>query len=268
MAQQFDEIQALYDEANQPLTGLLRKEQVRSIVHPLVQGAAVLELACGSGFFSESLIEWGANSVTGIDISAVMVEAAKRRAASRNLGDKVQFMVADCMQLAMYQGAPFDFVFAAWLLDNAPDKQSMVQMFQTVSLNLKDSGVFVSVTLPPASDPKSMLRERDRVRKQRPTCEGFYAASFMEIPNGLSVDWKSSTPLGLVQFQTYYLTKEVHEASARDAGLMGKLEWIPQQVTENMLRGTGAYEQHEVRISDLMTYNVAPEYAILMINKS
>lgn len=265
MSLQYDHIQDDYDEANESVTGQLRQDQVKQVVQPLIQNKRVLDLACGSGFFSYSLIEWGADSVLAVDISPVMIQAAERRGRGRKgCESKVSFLVADCMQEIKYDGAPFDVIFSAWLLDNAPDKQSLCKLFRTIRLNLKQGGYYVSVTLPPADDPASMLDHRNRARLDRPSCEGFYADSYEKIADGLLVHFASATKSGQrVELDSYYLTRETHERAAEAAGMTGDLQWIPQTVTMDSVRRAGVID--EKLASELMTYNDAPEYAILKI---
>lgn len=56
---------------------------------------SVLELGCGPGALSVSLLEGGASRLTGVDLSAASVEVARRRAAARGVADRALFEVGD-----------------------------------------------------------------------------------------------------------------------------------------------------------------------------
>lgn len=72
-----------------PWNGWLERPALRSAVPLPLRGAAVLDAGCGSGAQCEWLADQGAD-VTGVDLSAQMVEQARRRC-----GDRVRLQVAD-----------------------------------------------------------------------------------------------------------------------------------------------------------------------------
>ena len=69
--------------------------ELRAEVAQVLRGHVVLELACGSGFWT-SVIARAADSVLATDINPAMVELAERRGVA---GDKVRFRVADALAL-------------------------------------------------------------------------------------------------------------------------------------------------------------------------
>ena len=56
---------------------------------------SVLELGCGSGALSVALLERGAARVDGVDLSADMVAAARRRADEAGVTDRASFTLGD-----------------------------------------------------------------------------------------------------------------------------------------------------------------------------
>jgi len=64
-------------------TALVEKSNVRVAIAPRVKDARVLDLTCGTSFFSRLLIDWGAASVVGVDLSPAMVVVAEREAKAR-----------------------------------------------------------------------------------------------------------------------------------------------------------------------------------------
>ncbi|KAL8752397.1 MAG: hypothetical protein Q9199_005776, partial [Rusavskia elegans] len=166
MSTQYNQIQAPYDYIRKKSIALIEHENIRTTLAPHIENARVLELACGSGFYTYDFLKWGATSVLGVDISPVMIEQA-RSTGSSPVGTtpasvltgnkKVDFMLADCTKPERYLGAPFDVVFGAWLLNYAPDRKGLVDMFRNISLNLREGGTFVSITVPPAENPMDSI---------------------------------------------------------------------------------------------------------------
>ncbi|KAK0631078.1 S-adenosyl-L-methionine-dependent methyltransferase [Bombardia bombarda] len=151
-------------------------------------GFRVLDLACGTGYYSRKLVqEWGASYVLGIDLSTEMVQVARQQHKHQDerkevtngrvgeqefhkLGQtaaappKIEFRVGNAMTLGKVvvdgdnkeEGTRgFDMVVGAWLLNYAASLQELTAMFSTVATNLRLSsdggGVFVGVTPPVVS---------------------------------------------------------------------------------------------------------------------
>lgn len=58
----------------------------------------------------------------------------------------IDFHIADSANPVPYEGGPFDLVFAAWLLNYAPSRKHLVEMFRNVAFNLRDGGSFVTIS--------------------------------------------------------------------------------------------------------------------------
>ncbi|MDG2305017.1 MAG: class I SAM-dependent methyltransferase [Candidatus Binatia bacterium] len=56
-------------------------------------GRTVLDLACGTGFYTRRLKERGASSVLGVDLSREVIEVARRHEGENPVG--VSYRVAD-----------------------------------------------------------------------------------------------------------------------------------------------------------------------------
>lgn len=79
MSTQYNTIQGPYDSLRQKSIAIIEHENVQTTVAPFIQNARVLELACGSGYYTYDFLKWGASAVVGVDISPVMVEEARRK---------------------------------------------------------------------------------------------------------------------------------------------------------------------------------------------
>ena len=62
-----------------------------------VEGKTILDIGCGSGRYSTSLVAAGAEYVLGIDFSRKMIELAEERAEQLNMQDRCRFIAADFM---------------------------------------------------------------------------------------------------------------------------------------------------------------------------
>jgi demethylmenaquinone methyltransferase/2-methoxy-6-polyprenyl-1,4-benzoquinol methylase len=87
----FDAISPTYDKVNRILSfGMDQKWRKELLKHlPQRKNLKILDLATGTGDQARALLETGA-SIVGIDLSAEMLEIAKKK-----MGDKVQFLKAD-----------------------------------------------------------------------------------------------------------------------------------------------------------------------------
>ena len=86
---------------------MIERENVREKVAPFIEEPQILDLACGSGFYTYRFLAWGASSALGVDISSAMIDEA------RHLGKGVSFIQADCSIPRAYDNGPFDLVFGA-----------------------------------------------------------------------------------------------------------------------------------------------------------
>ena len=200
-------------------------------------------------------------------MSDVMVAEAEKRVATsglNGLSGQVSFMVADCGRPRAYSGGPFDVVFAAWLLDNAPDRQVMEDMFRNVSINLRRGGRFISVTVPPSVDPRATCKEKNRLFPAPNGAGGVVVKILDDVPDGLHILVHGPTEVGEVEIDCYYLRQDVVEEAARAGGLLGPLEWDLTTVPERYLRGEGP---GGASLQELTNYAIAPQYGILKIAK-
>ncbi|KIX99321.1 uncharacterized protein Z520_04897 [Fonsecaea multimorphosa CBS 102226] len=196
---QYDQIGQSYESMKRVPGSLLERNNLRDAIVPFLTlrpgssehgnsgagagaggdggaGISVLDLACGTGFYSRLVLEWASTSsspvrrVVGMDISPTMVAAAER--SSENLDafrqGRLKFAVGDAtkpLPREIFSDDPnntspssssssnkFDVVLGAWLLNYAPSTQAMTDMFANISASLRPGGHFVGVTPHPAWD--------------------------------------------------------------------------------------------------------------------
>lgn len=268
MSTQYDTIQAPYDSIRTKSIAIIEHENVHTTIAPYIRNARVLDLACGSGFYTRSFLHWGAGAVIGVDISPIMIDEARRQcssAASRaGGGPSVEFVLADCAEPTPYAGGPFDLVFGAWLLNYASSRAALVSMFRNVALNLGDGGRFVGVTVPPAQDPAASVRAELDARPPPEGSGGLVYSVVGDVEDGIFFHVHGGTEVGDVDFDCWYLRKEVYEGAAREGGLRGELRWGVTRVPERYLRGEGP---GGASAEELESYLEVPNYGLLVITK-
>ncbi|CAF9921186.1 MAG: hypothetical protein ALECFALPRED_001730 [Alectoria fallacina] len=264
MSTQYDTIQAPYDQIRKSSIALIERANIEEAVAPFIKNARVLDLACGSAFYSYHFLKWGASKIVGVDISSAMIEEARAASEVPSNGANISFMVADCSKPVPYEGDPFDVVFGAWLLNYAPSGKDMVDMFRNVAVNLKDGGHFVAVTPPPTQDPAAFVEAE---RKARPIALGGSGGLFCNVTgvveDGIAFHAHADTRHGEVDFDGYHLRKEVYEASAREGGLCGEVAWSVTTVPADFFKD----RQGGASVEELDSYKVTPHFGMLLIAK-
>ena len=108
-----------------------------------VRDLDILDLACGEGRISRMLIERGAKSVLGGDISPEMVRRAAEQNAAGNGTSRypnLRFMVLDARDESFRLPEPVDLVVAMYLLHYAPTEEDLEKMGRLIERNLKPGG--------------------------------------------------------------------------------------------------------------------------------
>ncbi|KAK4505929.1 hypothetical protein PRZ48_003894 [Zasmidium cellare] len=266
MSTQYNAIQRPYDELRKKTISLVERANVRSLVMPFIHNATVLDLACGSGFYSHHFVKWGARKVIGVDISSAMIEEARVVAS----GNSAEFIEANCDKPTTYPGGPFDLVFGAWYLNYAATGSALVEMFRNVLLNLKPGGRLVAVTPPPTNDPAEYIRRECELRPLPTASGGLYTTINKEVADGLYAHYHSATPAGDLDFDTYHLRKEVWEVAAREAGFQEPIQWGVTQIPSDFMIDPIKYgEEHNggAGEAELASYSDTPHYGLLMLRK-
>lgn len=106
-----------------------------------LQGKHVLDIGCGSGGIALHLVaRHNAGHVTGFDVEAPVIEAAKARAIARDLSNRADFIHGAPGPLPFVE-ASFNVVFSKDALLHVPDKDAL---FGEIFRVLKPGGVFAA----------------------------------------------------------------------------------------------------------------------------
>jgi 2-polyprenyl-3-methyl-5-hydroxy-6-metoxy-1,4-benzoquinol methylase len=105
-----------------------RMEMTMDLLRPHVSGKKVLELGCGSGLLAKAMINAGAESYVGIDITESAIQIAQQRTQLDGIGDQVQFQVGSVGSILFPQA---DIYLSLGLTDWLTDDQ-LLQLFQNI----------------------------------------------------------------------------------------------------------------------------------------
>jgi 2-polyprenyl-3-methyl-5-hydroxy-6-metoxy-1,4-benzoquinol methylase len=143
---QYDHIGSKYDEYSQ--TATLRRAEIYTVLQMTgaLSGTRVLDMACGLGFFTRLLKQYGASQVLGIDISPEMVRLGRAQERTEPLG--VTYAIHDATALPPL-GA-FDLVTGMYLLNYATSRDQLRGMCRSAYDNLVPGGRFIAYTVNPA----------------------------------------------------------------------------------------------------------------------
>ena len=182
-----------------------------------VRGLDVLDLACGEGFYTRRIKQAGAARVEGVDLSSAMVELARDQEARDPKGIAYHVSPAE----AFRSDRPFDVVAAAFLLNCAPDVDTLRAMTRGIADNLKPGGRFVATNSHlcdhPGADYSPYAMGTDI---PDPLADG--------APYGITFLLDDGDEFSIVN---YAYSRATYESAFGDAGLTN-IRWHPPTITE------------------------------------
>jgi toxoflavin synthase len=186
------------------------------VLGPL-RGLAVLDVACGDGYYTRAMKRQGAARVMGVDSSPTMITYATREEETHPLG--IEYIVGEAEAMDML-GA-FDLVTAAYLLVHATSRDQLAAMCQAVVKQLKPGGRFVALTINPQLVPA-----------QLPRVEHYHSGVTVQGPlhEGAPLDVTMLTASGPLHLRDYYWSRETYESVLHQVGFM-RIVWHAMQVS-------------------------------------
>ena len=100
----------------------------KEILGDRLKGAQVCDIACGEGYLSRFLGQFGPQEVVGIDTSAALIDAATRRMNRMNLF----YRVDDAQSLRTFPDASIDFAVSQLAIMDIPDHRAMFRAVRRV----------------------------------------------------------------------------------------------------------------------------------------
>ncbi|GGY86455.1 class I SAM-dependent methyltransferase [Streptomyces avidinii] len=191
-----------------------------------VSGKSILDLACGTGFYSREFKRRGATDVFGVDISVEMIAAAREIEQRDPLG--VRYEVGDVAELRPLEQR-FDIALGVQCLNYAEDVARLERMCRNIHRSLVPGGEFFVFAQKPdyRFDCASLATYGFRCE---PTGEETEMGPRVQVTALLE-----PRPITIVGTA---LRREVYEESLRAAGF-GELKWVPLQVSEAGIREFG-----------------------------
>jgi SAM-dependent methyltransferase len=223
---QYDGIANSYNILDQLPYRVMETQNIKAAVLPFLKpDMKAVEFACGTGFYTAKLRDWGCSEVTAMDISAPMVHLCKARFPKDVEEGKIRLVEADgaVPQALSPDGSEryFNLAFACWFLNYAANREQLVSMFKMAAVNLQDDGVFVTVV----PHPTEALALRAAAWNSRPmtAIRPLYRyPSELESGEGWNLQIVLSDD---VTFSAYHLRQHLYEEAARLGGFNGRIEW-------------------------------------------
>lgn len=184
----------------------------------VLDGKAVLDVACGEGFYTRLLRRRDADRVVGVDLSPGMIALARSQECVEPLG--IEYAVCDGKDLSFDE--PFDLVFAAYFLNYARDAEELQSMCASLARCLKPSGRFLTVNCSPRAEVFLGRSFREY---------GFDATVSQPLRNGAPITWtfflEDGESFGI---ENYFLDQAAHEAAFCAAGF-SEMRWPAPQLS-------------------------------------
>ena len=254
-------------------TAVVECSNLHVALAPYIKGARVLDLACGTGYYSTLLLEWGASAVVGIDLSPAMIDAAEKRreALPPNVREALQYRVGDAISLGKVDDEGFDLVVGAWLLNYAGTQAELEGMLAAIAQNLRGpNGVFVGISTPPigmeeldeyaAWNNRTAERKKERLRMELKYREGIRG-------EGWTIDARifGENAEVVAAFSGFHLATEVYSAAAKRAGMGGLLEWMPVKPWDEVREE--ALKRNEEGLFREYFDELGPHFGVVVIEK-
>lgn len=182
-----------------------------------LSGKSALDIGCGAGYSSRLLLDCGASSVLGFDVSPKMIDLAMKFESS----ERIKYCVRDMLD-GFSDFGTFDLVTAILSIYYCPTKEELQKCISRIKEILKKGGSFWGVVV--------TLNDYDqygiRISSSSPR-------------DGARINITLSNLKGekLFDFESIYWQHDTYERILREAGF--SFEWLPCFVSEEGLNEMG-----------------------------
>lgn len=141
MEDQYQTIGAKYNAVKlKPSVAFTEVAAVKKMLGPL-HGKRVIDLACGTGFYTRMIRKNGAVRVVGVDVSQAMIDVAK--AQEHTDAQLISYQIADVATMGSI--GTFDIASAVWLLHYAKTEGALEAMCHNIGHNLVPGGRLIAI---------------------------------------------------------------------------------------------------------------------------
>jgi len=190
-----------------------------------VRDKTILDVGCGSGYYTRLLRQRGAAEIVGVDVSEAMINVARRKEAAEPLG--ITYHVHDAS--SMPRLGNFDLAVSAYLLNYAPDEAMLTAMCQRILDNLAEHGTFIYFGM----NPSYRHGKDDRAKFDK---YKLAVTSITPMTEGLEL--RISSLQDPISFVAYHLPMPIYERVLARAGFT-KVEWLPPKVSDEGIKEFG-----------------------------
>ncbi|MGK7893332.1 MAG: class I SAM-dependent methyltransferase [Xenococcus sp. (in: cyanobacteria)] len=225
MQEQYNNIGAIYQEFKSQTTLPIAAEKFTFFkLLGNLKGKKILDLACGTGFYTRLFKQKGATKVVGVDISEEMLKVARKQEEQQPLG--IEYHLGDAVKLE--QIGSFELITAVYLLDYAQNPEQLLSMLVSVRKNLEEEGRFVAVTTNPdfKMSQSNTTKYGVTVTKQESIPQGYY----------YEIEFHTSSPFTI---QCFGWNRSVYEEAVKEAGLKN-FSWHPIEIPPHAIEDYGA----------------------------
>jgi toxoflavin synthase len=182
-----------------------------------VRGLAVLDVACGDGYYTRAIKRRGASRIMGVDSSPTMITYATREEEAHPLGIGYVGGEAETMDVL----GMFDLVTAAYLLVHATSRAQLTAMCRAIVKQLRPGGRFVGLTINPQLVPDLL-----------PRVEQYHSGVTVRGPlrEGGALDVTMLIASGPLHLCNYYWSQETYESVLHQVGFH-RIVWHAMQVS-------------------------------------
>ena len=103
-----------------------QEQLMKGLTRDGFNGAALLEIGCGTGYLHQRLLQAGAASAVGVDLSARMLEEARAQAREQGLAERTDYREGDFVEM-VDELAPADIVILDKVICCYPDAEALVR---------------------------------------------------------------------------------------------------------------------------------------------
>jgi len=183
------------------------------------RGLTILDAGCGDGFHARRLMAAGAARVTGIDVSAAMIDLAREQERVQPCG--IQYLCCAAENLPdLFGGAGFDVVLASYLLHYAADASVLARMCQRLGNALAPGGRLVALVENPDQQPADYAGYAPY---------GFDKQAAEPRGEGSRIRYGLVSGRQIIYFDTFWYSRASYARALAAAGF-GQISWHPLQL--------------------------------------